>query len=456
MSETQGSGSISTRREQIARLARERPNEALTNLSKHIDVAWLREAYRRTRKDGAVGVDGVTAAEYGRDLEGNLAGLLERAKSGLYRAPPVRRVHIPKGSGGATRPIGIPTFEDKVLQRAVAMVLEEVYEQDFCDCSFGFRPGRSPHAALERFWKQAMDMGGGWVLEVDVKSFFDAIDHGHLREILRQRVRDGVLLRLIGKWLNAGVLEDGCVSHPDSGTPQGGVISPLLANVFLHEVLDTWFEREVVPRLRGRSLLVRFADDFVLCFDREEDMERVHAVIVKRFAKYGLTVHPTKTRRVSFRRPPRGDGRGGRRRAERPETFDFLGFTHYWDRSRRGNWVIKRKTMSSRLSRALEAIREWCRRNRHRPLPEQHERLSRKIRGHYAYYGLTGNGRALNAFRLWAYVAWRGWLNRRPGHARGALARLDRQLERFPLPEVVVVHSVYGTQRSPASRSRMR
>ena len=224
MSETRSSGSISTRRERIARLARERPSEALTNLSKHIDVAWLEEAYRRTRKDGAVGVDGVTAADYERELESNLRSLLGRAKSGLYRAPPVRRVHIPKGSGGATRPIGIPTFEDKVLQRAVAMVLEEVYEQDFSACSWGFRPGRSPHGALASFWKQAMDMSGGWVLEVDVKSFFDSIDHGHLREILRQRVRDGVLLRLIGKWLKAGVLEDGCVYHPESGTPQGGVI----------------------------------------------------------------------------------------------------------------------------------------------------------------------------------------------------------------------------------------
>jgi len=443
MSETRSSGSISTRRERIARLARERPSEALTNLSKHIDVAWLEEAYRRTRKDGAVGVDGVTAADYERELESNLRSLLGRAKSGLYRAPPVRRVHIPKGSGGATRPIGIPTFEDKVLQRAVAMVLEEVYEQDFSACSWGFRPGRSPHGALASFWKQAMDMSGGWVLEVDVKSFFDSIDHGHLREILRQRVRDGVLLRLIGKWLKAGVLEDGCVSHPDSGTPQGGVISPLLANVFLHEVLDTWFEREVVPRLRGRSFLVRFADDFVLCFEREEDAERVHAVIVKRFARYGLRLHPTKTRRVTFRRPPRGDGRSGRSRAERPGTFDFLGFTHYWDRSRRGNWVIKRKTMSSRLSRALSTIWEWCRRNRHRPIAEQHARLTRKVRGHYAYYGLTGNGRALCAFRHWTYVTWRWWLNRRSRHTRGGLAGLDRRLENFPLPAAVVVHSVY-------------
>jgi RNA-directed DNA polymerase len=192
---------ISTKRRRIAKLAREMPGVALTSLSHHIDRDWLHEAYRRTRKDGAVGVDGQTAADYERDLEGNLQSLLDRAKSGTYRAPPVRRVHIPKGSGGATRPIGIPTFEDKVLQRAVVMVLGEVFEQDFLDCSFGFRPGRSPHMALESFWKQATPMGGGYVVEVDVKSFFDAIDHARLREILSQRVRDGVLLRLIGKWL---------------------------------------------------------------------------------------------------------------------------------------------------------------------------------------------------------------------------------------------------------------
>ncbi len=445
MSGTPGPSCISTKRERIANLAREMPGVALTSLSHHIDFHWLLEAYRRTRKDGAVGVDGQTAAEYERDLERNLLRLLDRAKSGAYRAPPVRRAHIPKGTGGATRPIGIPTFEDKVLQRAVVMVLNEVYEQDFLDCSYGFRPGRSQHMALESFWKQAMAMGGGTVVEVDVKSFFDAIDREHLGKFLRQRVRDGVLLRLIGKWLKAGVLEDGCVRHPDSGTPQGGVISPLLANVFLHEVLDTWFERDVLPRLRGRGFLVRFADDFVMCFECEEDAERVLEVVVKRFAKYGLTVHPDKTRQVSFRRPPRNAGGTGSRRATRPGTFNLLGFTHYWGRSRRGNWVIKRKTMSSRLSRSLRAVWTWCKANRHQPLVEQHARLVRKLRGHYAYYGITGNGRAICAFRHWSYVIWRWWLNRRSRHTRGGLAGLDRRLARYPLPNAVVVHSVYRT-----------
>ena len=233
---------------------------AFTTLNGALDLALLREAYRRTRKDGATGVDGRTAAEYGEHLEANLRSLLDRAKSGRYRAPPVRRVHIPKGTGGETRPLGIPTFEDKVLQRAVAMVLEAVYEADFHPFSYGFRPGRSAHQLLGDLGRRLWHQGGGWVLEADIRKFFDSVDHRRLREILRRRVRDGVILRLIDKWLTAGVLEDGRVYHPEQGTPQGGVISPLLANIFLHEVLDEWWVREVLPRLRRGAQLYRYAD----------------------------------------------------------------------------------------------------------------------------------------------------------------------------------------------------
>ncbi len=256
------SENVSTKQERIATLAKQSPEMAFTSLAYLMDIDWLKEAYRRTRKDGAVGVDGVTAVEYEQDLEGNLQRLLDRAKSGTYRAPPVRRVHIPKGgSSTETRPIGIPTLEDKILQRAVVMLLEPIYEQDFLDCSYGFRPGRSAHQALESFRNQTMDCRGGWVLEVDIRKFFDNLDHGHLRKFLQLRVRDGVLLRLIGKWLNAGVMEDGSVSYPGSGSPQGGVVSPLLSNVFLHYVLDLWFEHEVKPRLRRGAYLIRYADD---------------------------------------------------------------------------------------------------------------------------------------------------------------------------------------------------
>ena len=312
------------------------PEKGLTSLNQHLDWAWLREAYRRTRKDGAVGVDGQTAADYEQDLEGNLRSLLERAKSGTYWAPPVRRVHIPKGTGPETRPIGIPTLEDKVLQRAIVMLLEPIYEADFYDCSYGFRPHRSAHDALDSLSKQTMWSGVSCLLEVDIRKFFDTLDHAHLRAFLQQRIRDGVVLRLIGKWLNAGVLEAGAVTHPEAGSPQGGVVSPVLANVYLHYVLDQWFAREVQPRLKGRAYVIRYADDFVIGFTEDEDARRVMAVLPKRFGKYGLTIHPDKTRLVPFRKPqgerkpPDEDG---------PGTFDFLGFTHFSARSRKGNWV---------------------------------------------------------------------------------------------------------------------
>ncbi len=250
MSETLSSGSISTKLARVAELARKHPERVFMSLHHVVDVEWLREAYGRTRKDAAVGVDGQTAEEYGANLEENLEGLLVRFRTGTYRAPPVRRVHIPKGDG-RTRPIGVPTFEDKVLQRAVAMVLEAIYEQDFHPGSYGFRPRRSAHDALQALWESITSMGGGWVLEVDIRSFFDTLDHGALRSFLDRRVKDGVIRRAIDKWLNAGVLEAGAVTRPEEGTPQGGVISPLLANVYLHEVPPC--VREVVPRSDPRS-----------------------------------------------------------------------------------------------------------------------------------------------------------------------------------------------------------
>ena len=297
------SDDVYTKQRRIAYLARQSPEMAFTSLAYLMDIDWLQEAYRRTRKDGAVGVDGVTAAEYEQDLEGNLQRLLDRAKSGTYKAPPVRRVHIPKGgSTTETRPIGIPTLEDKILQRAVVMLLDPIYEQDFLDCSYGFRRGRSAHDALSSFRDQTMSCRpkGVTVLEVDIRKFFDNLDHQYLRQFLRLRVRDGVLLRLIDKWLKAGVMEDGNVSYPDSGSPQGGVISPLISNVFLHYVLDVWFEQEVKPRLRGKAFLIRYADDFVVGLRDRRDADRVMDVIPKRFGKYGLTVHPTKTKLVPF------------------------------------------------------------------------------------------------------------------------------------------------------------
>jgi RNA-directed DNA polymerase len=447
MTGTPNPGLMSTGCQRIAELARQAPQMSFTSLAHHIDLRLLYEAYQRTRKDGAVGVDGQTAEDYAVNLMGNLQGLLDRAKSGTYRAPPVRRVHIPKGTGNETRPIGIPTFEDKVLQRAVVMVLEAVYEQDFRDCSYGFRPGRSAHQALAALWQQTMDRSGCWIVEVDIRRCFDTLDHTHLRELLRQRVRDGVLLRLIGKWLNAGVLEEGVVTIPEVGSPQGGVISPLLANVYLHYVLDVWFEQEVKPRLRGSCFLVRYADDFVMGFVCEEDARRVLEVLPKRFGKYGLTLHPDKTRLVPFRRPGQRSDSGS---AELPPgSFDLLGFTHYWGRSRRGVWVVMRKTAASRFSRVIKKITHWCRLNRHRPVAEQHKMLSQKLRGHDAYYGITGNSRMLQRLRAVVRRIWRKWLMRRRRAGRLRWDHFERLLQRFPLPYPRVVHSVYRPAANP-------
>jgi len=437
MAETSGSITVSTKLERIAKLAREMPQAALTTLAHHIDIDWLREAYRRTRKNGATGVDRQTAEEYAGNLEVNLRSLLERAQSGSYVAPPVRRVHIPKGDGSQTRPIGIPTFEDKVLQRAVAMVLEAIYEQSFLDCSYGFRPGRSAHQALRLVQSQTVKMAGRWVLEIDIRKFFDTLDQRQLRDIVRKRVRDGVLLRLISKWLNAGVMENGAIEYPEAGTPQGGVISPLLANIYLHEVLDEWFVRQVAPRLVGRAVLVRYADDVVIIFGNEQDARRVFDVLPKRFAKYGLTLHPEKTRLVDFRRPDRralpspdnGDVRS------RPGTFDLLGFTHYWAKSRKGYWVVKQKTAADRLRRALKRIADWCRRYRHEPVRDQWTALKRKLLGHFGYFGITGNYQALHNFSVRVIGAWRKWLSRRSQRAWISVEKMRRLLERYPLPQ---------------------
>lgn len=445
MTGTKGPGNIFTKQSKIAKLASVDPQWVLTTLAHHVDLEWLHEAYRRTRQDGAVGVDEVSVEEYGRHLDANLLSLLERFKSGRYRAPAVRRVYIDKAGSRAKRPIGIPTLEDKVLQRAVLMVLEPVYEHDFRTCSYGFRPGRSAHQALEALWAGLMDVGGGWVIDLDIRQYFDSVDRSRLNEILDQRVRDGVIRRAVGKWLHAGVLEAGVLWYPERGTPQGGVISPLLANIYLHEVLDTWFEDQVKPRLSGRAGLVRFADDAVLYFEREQDARRVMEVLPKRFERYGLELNSDKTRLVDFRRYAAcHHGRGGARRS-----FDFLAFTHFWARSRKGRWIVKRKTAKSRFGLALKRVSQWCRLNRHRPLAEQLAVLNRKLKGHYAYFGITGNARAVSRFRRAVERVWRKWLNRRSRKAHMTWERFVRLMAHYRLAPPRVVHSVYRSAANP-------
>lgn len=366
------------------------------------------------------------------DLEGNLRNLLDRFKSGSYVAPPVKRVYIPKGDG-RVRPIGIPTLEDKILQRAVVMLLSPLYEQDFLDCSYGFRPGCSVGEALEDMWSKVMKMGGCWVLEVDVRNFFGEVKYDYLREFLKERVRDGVVLRIIGKWLKAGVMEGGMIHYPKEGTPQGGVISPLLSNIYLHKVLDEWFEKEVKPRLRGRADLIRWADDYVILFTNEQDAYRVWEVLPKRFGKYGLALHEEKTRLIDFHRP-----NGGRHKSE---TYVFLGFTHFWGKSRKGNWVMKRKTAQKKLKESVRKVYEWCKMHRHDPVKDQWKALCRKLLGHYGFYGITFNTRSLWLFYEQVKRSWRKWLNRRSRKNDMPWERFNRLLERYPLPRPRIVHT---------------
>ena len=420
-----------TKQQWIAEQAREHPERVFTSLHHLIDGEWMREAYRRTRKDGATGIDGVTAGDYEKDLEANLDDLLGRMKSGRYFAPPVRRHYIPKADG-TRRPLGIPTFEDKVAQRAILMLLEPIYETDFLPCSYGFRPRRSAHDALNAMRKGIIEQRQRWVIDADLKAYFDSISHSHLRSFLDLRIKDGVVRRMIDKWLKAGVLEKGTVHRPVTGTPQGGVISPILSNIFLHHVLDEWFEEVAKPRLHGQCQLVRFADDFVIALEDRHSGKRMLDVLGKRLGRYGLTLHEAKTRYVDFRRR-RPYGRHWMASAT---TFDFLGFTHVWGRSMQGKDVVRQITAKGRFARALKSVHEWCKRNRHLPIDAQHDYLARAIRGHCAYYGRTGNGKRLEWFRFQVARIWRKWLARRSRLRRMNWDRMNELLKRYPLPSV--------------------
>jgi group II intron reverse transcriptase/maturase len=383
-------------------------------------------------------VDGVTKESYGQDLLANLQDLHERLRTQRWRHQPIRRVHIPKAPG-KTRPLGISALEDKIVQGAVREVLEAIYEQDFLDCSYGFRPERSAHDAI-RAVHRAADQGVlNWVLEADIVSFFDSLDRDRLREMLQERVADGSLLRLIGKCLHAGVLDGEELSTPETGTAQGSILSPLLGNLYLHHVLDRWFEREVKPRLKGRAWLIRYADDFVIGFERRDDAQRVQEVLGKRLQRYGLTLHPDKTRLLPFLQPEREQAGG-----KGPATFDFLGFTLFWRRTRGGRWRLGCKTRGVRLRRAINAVSEWCRCQRHQPLAVQHAALASRLQGHFNYFGVNGNLRSLKDLLYQAKRAWYKWLGRRSQRARLTWERFAQILREYPLPWPRVVVTIWG------------
>jgi len=407
------------------------PDLRFTSLAHLIDEDELRRAFDRIRSHAAPGVDGLTKERYGQGLEDRLRDLHGRLRTMKYRHQPIRRVHIPKGDGRAgTRPIGVSCIEDKVVQGALTQVLQAVYEPSFHECSFGFRPGRSAHDALRALSRMAMFEGVAWVLEADIQGFFDSIDRKLLMEMLRNRVVDRSLLRLVGKCLRVGVLDGEESSDPSdgTGTAQGSIISPLLGNIYLHYVLDDWFEREVRPRLHGHARLIRYADDFVIGFANKEDAERAFKALRARMAKHCLQLHPDKTRLIPFRRPPRSTKKN-------EGSFDFLGFTTYWRRGRNGNWRIAMETRMASFRKGLRSLAEWCRRQRHLSIREQHARLCRSLNGHYNYFAINGNGHRLQTFLMQVERVWLKWLRRRSHRARRLTwEKFSRYLKRHPLP----------------------
>ena len=437
MRDTQKSQIISTNLRRIAEQAKNDPAKVFTSLAHRMDKDFLKEAYRRVRKDGAPGLSGVTAKEYAKNLTENIENLHERLKEQKYVAPMIKRIWIDKDGGKKRRPIGLTEFEDKIVQKAVAMLLGAVYEVDFYDFSHGFREGHSAHQALKEIRDLCHRYGIKWLIDADISGFFDNIDKELLREILKQRVNDGGLMRLIGKWLNAGVVEGEVVSYSEKGTPQGGVISPVLANIYLHHILDDWFINEVKPRMKGHCFIVRFADDFIIGSQYEEDAKRIMEVLPKRFGKFGLTVHPEKTKMIPFSKPSYG-----KHVSKGEATFDFLGFTHYWTKSRKGYWIIKRKTARKKVRKAIVAMCDWCRENRHKPLMWQYKILASKLRGHFQYFGIRCNMRSMEAVLHFVIRGWRYWLSRRSHKSAIPWDKFRTFLEKYPLPRPRIVHNV--------------
>jgi len=422
---------MSTRHIRIAELAKEDKGRQFYSIAHLLTVDALYEAFESLRRDAGAGVDRVTYVGYEVDAWKNIQALHARMKSGQYRAQPLRRVYIAK-EDGRQRPISIPSLEDKIVQKAVVDLLNAIYEQDFLPCSYGFRNGTGAQEALDAVGDIICRHPITTVLEADIRSYFDAIVKGLLMEMVERRVNDGSMLRLIGKWIHVGVIDDGRLLVSETGVGQGQVISPLLANIYLHYVLDEWFEKEVKPRLKGEAYEVRYADDFILCFQYREDAERVMGVLIKRFEKYGLTLHPDKTRLMEF-------GRQALAKSEepgepKPPTFDFLGFTHVCKRSRKGKFTIHVRTMRKRLKRSVAKLTEWCKKHRHDPIKEQQSVLNRKLQGHYQYYGRPTNYRSLWQFFRAARKVWKTWLNRRNRKRQLTWRKFERLLIHYPLP----------------------
>lgn len=408
------------------------PDMAFTSIAHRIDLHLLKRSYREINKSKSTGVDKISATEYSENLDRNLFDLYTRLIQGKYKTCPVKRIWIDK-EGGKKRPIGIPALEDKIVQKAVAILMTMIFDENFYDFSYGFRTGFNQHMAIHQIRESCYANRVNWIVSADITGLFDNIDHTLLMEMIKKRVSDGTILKLIGKWLKAGVSENGSVSFSDKGTPQGGVISPVLSNIFLHYVLDDWLFKTVGKYMKGKWFVIRYADDFILGFESKDDALKVMKVLPKRFNKFGLELHPEKTQMIPFGKPTRAHkGKG-------LLTFDFLGFTFYWGKSLKRNWIIKKKTIGKRLRRSMAQIWEWCKENRHANMIEQYKALSAKLRGYYQYYGVRGNYKSIEAVYDHVYKAWRYWLCRRGSKKTVFFDKLKKE---FVLPKPRIVHNI--------------
>ena len=428
---------MSTKLDRLSELAKEDGKRQFFSIAHLITPEALYAAFRDLRKEASAGVDGVTHEEYEKDAARNIQQLHQRLKEGRYQAQPLRRVYIPK-EDGKQRAISIPSLEDKIVQKAMVEVLNAIYEQDFLECSYGYRPGRGPHQALDEVRRVICTRPTGWILEIDITAYFDSIVREQLMEMVEKRISDGSVLRLIRKWIKVGVIEEGRFLVSETGTGQGQTISPLLANIYLHYVLDEWFEEVVKPRLRGEAHEIRFADDAVLCFQYREDAEKVLSVLTKRFAKYGLTLHPEKTRLLEFGREAEEHAKC---QGKKPGTFDFLGLTHICTRSRRGKFTVHVRTMRKRLRRSLKAVAQWCQEHMHDPVDKQQKILNAKLQGHYQYYGRPTNYRGIRKFYRRVRHNWRTWLSRRTRGAKMTWEKYEALLRQLPLLPPRIMHS---------------
>jgi group II intron reverse transcriptase/maturase len=417
----------------IADRARRDRKARFGNLYGLLSDAFLRECFYQLRKDAAPGVDKVTFEQYEADLDTNLAKLIERLVLKRYHAKLVRRKYIPKANG-KLRPLGIPALEDKLLQLAVARILEAIYEQDFLKCSWGYRPGRGAREAGRELAAQLHRGRFGYVVEADIKGFFDNISHAWMLRMLEERINDGALVRLVAKWLKAGILEEtGEVKHPVSGTPQGGIVSPVLANIYLHHVLDLWFERMVKRQCQGEACMIRYADDFVCAFRCEADAKRFEGQLPQRLGKFGLEVAAEKTRTLRF----------SRQVPEPNEAFEFLGFEFRWVKHRTGQMGVRRRTAPKKLRASVKAFTEWIRMNRHSRMRDLMKTLAAKLRGYWNYYGVRGNSQSLSRF----YHQCRGllfkWLNRRSEKRSCTWEQFEVLLRKYAIPTPRIVELPY-------------